>query len=130
MTGEGRLPISEPGLMQRRGRVVRQRPHAAKPWLGQRLERQQHRRRLIALAARLLREDRQRARFLEQGLIAPFVGRLCGRLGQIALFTGGRRSLLGKIALVLSHLALFGGNSLRLIRERLLDLSLIALMTA
>ena len=70
MPGQRRLPVPQPRLMQGGRRLGRQRTRAAKPRVRQRLQRQQHRRRLIARLARLLREDRERARLLQQGPVA------------------------------------------------------------
>jgi len=81
--------------MQSGGRLGRPRTRAAKARVRQRLQGQQHRRRLIARLARLLRKGRKRARLLHSGPVALFVGGLGSFLGQVALFVGRRCSCLG-----------------------------------
>jgi len=89
-----RLPVPQPCLMQRGGRLVRhgtglvQKP-VAKPRVRQRLQRQQHRRWLIPCRTRLLCEDAQRKRFLKLCLTCrlhcaiAFVLRCFGRLSRV-----------------------------------------------
>ena len=86
MPGKRRLPIPQPRLIQGRRRFGRDWTLAAKPCARQSLQRKQHRGRLIAGLACLLREDRERTRLLQQGPVALFVGRLSRYLRQVALF--------------------------------------------
>jgi hypothetical protein len=107
--------------MQRRGRFVGQWTRIAESRVWQRLQREQHRRRLFAGLARLLRQNRERARLLYQRTIALLVGGLCRLIGEVTLLVGRCGGFLGQIPLLVGRFALF-------LRERLLDLSLIALV--